>query len=219
MAQKSEKGRWRNWFGITDEQAMWRTRMEDDHSAFSGLVEKWKTPIHDLCFRMVGDPHLAQDLCQEAFSRIYEKRAQYRPESKFSTYLWRVALNVCYDELRRRNRRSEFSIDTSVTDDGEPSFDIEDTALAPDLAAVHDEDNAAVKVAMMKLPEIYRSVLVLKHYENLRLREIAEILDIPEGTVCSRMAEGLTQLGRLLKSHKSSVPRLRRNDRKPQFAL
>src|SRR4030095_3038263 len=95
---------------ITDEQAMWRVQNQDDHRAFTLLVERWEERICHLCARMVGNRHSAEDLTQEAFVRLFAKRKSYHPDKRFSTYLWRIALNLCYDELRRVTRRSESAL-------------------------------------------------------------------------------------------------------------
>src|SRR5688572_21693372 len=95
-------------FSRTDEEAMWQVKLHDDHRAFAQLVERWEEPIRRLCTRMIGDLHRADDLKQETFSKLFEKRKLYEPTGRFSTYLWRIALNVCHDELRRRSRRQEF---------------------------------------------------------------------------------------------------------------
>ena len=182
-------------FAISDEQAMWRVQMQDDSEAFALLVERWETPIQNLCTRMLGDVHRGEDLAQEAFARVFAKRKEYEARAKFSTFLWRVALNLCYDELRRRERRRELSLD------GDSEGAVEESAsdaLPPDVSLAREESAERVRRALMSLPETYRSVLVLRHYEDLKFREIADVLAIPDGTVKSRMAEGLTQLARLL---------------------
>ena len=94
-------------FSLTDEEAMWRVQTQDDPRAFAQLVRRWEGHIRDLCARMTGDPHTGEDLTQEAFARVFAKRASYRQSARFSTWLWRIALNVCYDELRRRQHRSD----------------------------------------------------------------------------------------------------------------
>ena len=80
---------------------MTRVQRDDDAHAFSQLVRRWELPIQGLCSRMLGDPHRGQDLAQETFARLFAKRKDYQPTGKFSTFLWRIALNLCYDELRR----------------------------------------------------------------------------------------------------------------------
>src|SRR6059036_2714061 len=87
-------------FSMTDEQAMWRVQTQDDHRAFVHLLERWEEPIGRLCARMTGDLHRGEDLKQETFARVFEKRKSFQPNARFSTWLWRIALNLCYDELR-----------------------------------------------------------------------------------------------------------------------
>ena len=180
-------------FSISDEQAIWRVQMQDDAEAFAMLVKRWEGPIQNLCTRMLGDAHRGEDLAQEAFARVFAKRKEYEARGKFSTFLWRIALNLCYDELRKRERRREIPLEF----DGEESLHASDE-LPPDVSLARAETAGRVRDALMKISETYRSVLILRHYEDLKFREIAEVLDIPEGTVKSRMAEGLTQLGQLL---------------------
>lgn len=183
-------------FSRTDEETMWRVKAEDDHRAFAQLVERWEEPIRRLCSRMVGDPHRGEDLKQETFTRLYQKRKNYEPTGRFSTYLWRIALNACHDELRRVNRRKEFFPPHDEDQEGIEEFAVE--AEAPDSQAADADDAELVRRALMRLPDHYRTVLVLRHYEGLKIMKIAEILQIPLGTVNSRLAEGLARLSRML---------------------
>ena len=197
----------RSLFAISDEQAMWRVQTEDDERAFAQLVRQWEGPIQRLCWRMTGDMHRGEDLAQETFARVFAKRKDYQPSGKFSTWLWRIALNLCYDELRRRQRREESSLDGMC---GEAVAALEAFVAPeppPDKSLVDRERGELVRNALMQLSEGFRSVLVLRHYENLKFREIAGVLDVPEGTVKSRMAEALTQMGRLLKPMLAVAPK------------
>jgi len=191
----------RSLLGVSDEQLMWRVRTQDDADAFAQLVGKWQGSIQRLCVRMIGDVHRGEDLAQEAFSRLFCHRKDYQPSARFSTYLWRVAMNLCYDELRRLKRRPEMPLEFSVVD-GDETFSVLDghasSELQPDASVQRDEQAEMVRCALQKLPEHYRAVLVLRHYENLKFREIADVLDVPEGTVKSRMAEGLDLLQQFL---------------------
>ena len=98
-------------FSISDEQAMWRVQMDDDAEAFALLVERWETPVQNLCTRMLGDAHRGEDLAQETFARVFAKRKDYESRAQVSTFLWRIALNLCYDELRKRERRREMPLE------------------------------------------------------------------------------------------------------------
>ena len=185
-------------FATSDEQAMWRVQMQDDADAFAELMRRWERPIQNLCTRMTGDAHRGEDLAQETFLRIYARRKEYQPSSKFSTYLWRVALNLCYDELRKLKRRRESSLDHVESLDA--LEELQDTASASPALMEAQERAAEVRDALQQLGEPYRAVVVLRHYEDLKFREIADVLGIPEGTVKSRMAEAMSQLSKILQT-------------------
>jgi RNA polymerase sigma-70 factor (ECF subfamily) len=205
-----------SWFGMSDEQAMWRVQMHDDNQAFAQLLSRWEGPIKRLCIRMLNDEHKAEDVTQEAFARIYAKRKDFQHGSKFSTFIWRVATNLCLDELRRVKRRREFTILPQTMDSSETDVweELPSGRPGPDEATVADEQAQLVRRAVAELPEHYRSVVVLRHYEDLKFREIADVLEVPEGTVKSRMAEALSLLNSALKksikpshSHPGRPPR------------
>ncbi len=180
-----------------DEDLMLRVKTNADPRAFAALVGRWEEPIRRLCTRMTGDAHRGDDLKQETFARLFAKRSGYLPTGRFSTYLWRIALNICHDELRRTQRRQHLAPVTD-NDDGDSLDHCPDEEPTPDWRAVQTEEAELVRQALLQLPEIYRTVLVLRHYQHLKLSEIAETLEIPLGTVNSRMAEALARLTRLL---------------------
>jgi len=185
-------------FSLSDEQAMLRVQKQNDSHAFALLVRRWQGRIQRLCARLTGDVHRAEDIAQEVFMRVYAHRNDYRGEASFATYLRRIALNACYDEQRRLKRRSESSLNHN---NPENAFDaaLQTPALPPEMVAAKQERAELVRKALFRLRDQYREVVILRHYEGLRFREIAEVLDVPQGTVQSRMAEALTQLGRFLK--------------------
>jgi RNA polymerase sigma-70 factor, ECF subfamily len=198
----------------TDEEAMWRVKTHDDHHEFARLVKRWEQPIWRLCARMTGDPHRGEDLRQETFLRLFERRKEYQATGRFSTYLWRIALNLCYDELRRQERRREFVRDQEPGEAVGEAPDCVAEGPWPDARAVQQEEGELVRQALGRLPEIYRTVVVLRHYEDLKLAKIAEILEIPEGTVNSRMAEALARLSRMLEP--KLAPRARTSSQGPE---
>jgi RNA polymerase sigma-70 factor (ECF subfamily) len=196
-------------FGMTDEQAMWRVQMHDDTEAFAHLLTRWQEPIRRLCTRMLADTHKAEDLTQEAFARVYSRRKDYQHGGKFSTFLWRVAINLCLDEIRRVKRRRELAIFSSQTEDsadGSFTETLPGNEPSPDSSLISEEQAEMVRRAVQDLPEHYRSVVILRHYQDLKFREIADVLQIPEGTVKSRMFEALTILNHAL-THTKKEPR------------
>ena len=191
-------------FSLSDEQAMWRVQMHDDHAAFARLVERWETPIQRLCARMTGDLHRAEDLAQEAFTRVFARRRDFEPSGRFSTWLWRIAINLCHDENRRRLRRPELSLDEPLDGSGDAgSHNVASDALSPAEVVEKLEQAEIVRRALLRLPETQRTVVILRHYEGLKFIEIAEVLGIPEGTVKSRMFEALDRLAVLLRHQRN----------------
>ena len=138
-------------FSARDEQLMWRVKLEDDHHAFADLMLRWQRPIHDLCARMTGDVHRAEDLAQTVFTRVFARRADWQPSAKFSTFLWRVALNLCRDELRKRQRRGECSLEDLTADEASESSFLAVDEPAPDLIAEANERAELVRQALLKL--------------------------------------------------------------------
>ncbi len=191
----------RSFFAPTDEQLMWRVQAQDDPAAFGEIVGRWQEPIQRLCARVTGDPHRAEDLTQEVFSKLFTRRHAYEPARKFSTWLWRVALNHCYNDLRRPQHRYETRLSPLPGEDDASFDDFAGDRPSPQEAAVAVETADAVRRAVAELPEHYRSIVLLRHYEGLKFREIAEVLDLPEGTVKTRMTEALSELARILRRH------------------
>lgn len=179
---------------ISDEEAMRRVRTHDDQDAFTLLVRRWERPIQRLCIRMIGDLHRGEDLSQETFARLFTRRGHYEPVARFSTFVWRIAINLCHDELRRLRRRGECSLDDEDAETSTPGRTPEASDAPPDVAVEEKERAEIVRKALFCLPEEYRAVVVLRHFEGLKFREIAGILGIPEGTVKSRMAWALSRL-------------------------
>ena len=185
-------------FSGPDEELMVRVKTTGEPRAFGILVTRWEEPIRRLCTRMTGDPHRGEDLKQETFARLFAKREIYQPTGRFSTYLWRIALNICHDELRRVNRRRELFAPAEPDENADALAEYAAAEPTPDLRAAQTEEGEIVRQSLLRLPDIYRTVLVLRHYQQMKLTEIAETLEIPLGTVNSRMAEALARLTRLL---------------------
>jgi len=170
------------------------------------LAEHWREPVRHLCVRMTGDAHLGEDLAQEAFRRLLRRPAVLDPsKGRPATFLWKVAVNLCRDELRRRRVRSGQPLGETAGAGVEESPKRDDEA--PASAAIRNEEGALVRQAVMQLPEQYREVLILRHFHELKRREIAEVLEIPEGTVSSRLAEAIVRLTALLKPLFGDPPR------------
>jgi RNA polymerase sigma-70 factor, ECF subfamily len=178
-----------------DETLMQRVQQRDDQAAFADLVHRWQAILERAAHRMLNDRHKSEDIVQETFSRLYLKRSQYRANAKFSSYLWRILVNLCQDEFRRRQSASRFLESVGNFSDLEQTPGDED---CPQTKVERLETVASVRQALDALPDAIRVVVVLRHYEDLKFREIAAVLDIPEGTAKTRMAQGLNLLAKAL---------------------
>ncbi len=173
--------------------ALVRRFLDGDAAAFSELVERHQTRVYNLCLRILGDPDDARDVTQDTFLAALRKLEQFRGDAAFTTWLHRVAVNACYDELRKRRRRPVLH---AVPDDpadrtpeaGPPSPDhADETAGSLDAAA-----------GLAAVPEDFRIAVVLADVQDLPYEEISRILDVPVGTVKSRVHRGRLALARAL---------------------
>jgi RNA polymerase sigma-70 factor (ECF subfamily) len=158
---------------------------------FEVLVGRYKNAIVSFLFRFVGDFRTAEDLAQETFLRVFKKIHEYNNSAKFSTWLYTIASNLAKDEFKRRVRHPAKSLDwkggTDTTRDV-PQVKADTTESVPDVQLEHDEVRKNVNRALDLLEAHDREILVLKDVQGLSYEEIAQILDLPMGTVKSRIS-------------------------------
>lgn len=184
----------------TDEELV-AAYLEGDHRAFEELVERYKNRIYNLAYRMLGNPEDAYDLVQEVFLLLVRKLPSFRGEARFSTWLYRVVLNACYD--RARKSRNHLSLQESPAEDlpelGETLAD--ESAVSPEENMERAEIRKRVQEAISKLPPKFREVVVLHDIQGFDYREVAEILGISLGTVKSRLNRARNRLARELSGY------------------
>lgn len=140
-----------------------------------------------MVYRMCGDASLAEDAAQEAFIRAWKHLPNYQPRSPFRNWVYRIANNAALDVLRRR--RETVDVD---------EIPIASSSAGPEALLEKEERAARVRQAVLELPEASRAVLVLREYEGLSYKEIADVLGIPIGTVMSRLNYARNQLRKSL---------------------
>lgn len=160
-----------------------------DVEAFEQLISHHEKTVYNIAYRLTGNHEDASDIAQEAFIRAYSSLADFRGDSSFATWLYRIVNNACLDELRRRKRQKVTYLDQAVEmDDGEVSRQIADTADGPEQALERVELQRAVQESILELDEEYRVVLVMRELQGYSYNEIAEALDLNLGTVKSRLS-------------------------------
>jgi RNA polymerase sigma-70 factor (ECF subfamily) len=184
----------------TDEELVAKS-IGGDADSFNELVLRWERPIYALAYRTIGREEDARDVCQETFLRAFRALPGFRGQAKFSSWLYRIALNLCRDWVRRERRTPVVQPPEDV-DLMDPAESIEDLVARKDLARL-------VERAMACLPEDQRTAIVLKEYHGLTFQEIADLVGCPLSTVKTRLYQGLTVLRReLAKNPRSGGPAL-----------
>lgn len=173
--------------------------IKGDQDAFGEIVELYKNSIYQLCYRMLGNRHEAEDMAQEAFIRAFINIKSFNQDLKFSTWLFRIATNLCIDRMRKK--KPDYYLDAEVSgSEGLTMYSqIPSNSPLPENEIQSLELHETVQKEILKLPEKYRTAIVLKYIEELSLNEISEILDLPLGTVKTRIHRGREALRQQLR--------------------
>lgn len=155
--------------------------------AFEDLVRAHEKTVYNLALRMTGNAQDAEDMAQEAFLKAYRSLADFRGESKFSVWLYRIVSNVCLDHLRRQSRRPTASLTAEDEEGEEQQWDVPDERLSPERLLEQKLTREAVQKGLAQLPEEQRQILLLREMRGLSYEEIGEILSLEPGTVKSRI--------------------------------
>ena len=180
--------------GPSDEQLV-AALQAGDRDSLGVLVARWERPLFQFVYRMIPRVEDASDICQETFLRVLSKADRFKPGAKFSTWMYQIALNLCRDRMRKKRRWSHVIVDwfERRSDDARPP-EAADPSASPLELAETGERRRAVARALESIPAEQREVLILKEFEGLKFREIADVLGCPESTVKSRMYYGLNGL-------------------------
>ena len=177
--------------GLTDEELVARS-MGGDPESFNQLIKRWEKPIYALAYRTIGREDDARDVVQETFLRAFRGLSGFKGQAKFSSWHYRITLNLCRDWMRRQ-RRAPVVVTPDGVDLVELAGESEEVETAD--AAVERKDlSRAIARAMTALPEEQRAAIVLKEYHGLTFQEIADLLGCPLSTVKTRLYQGLTVL-------------------------
>jgi RNA polymerase sigma-70 factor (ECF subfamily) len=172
--------------------------VEGDEKAFEFIVKKYQNKVGNLIFKIVGDSSVVDDLTQEVFLKVFESLKDYRFGSAVYTWIYRITVNVCIDEIRRRQRHRTLSLSEVVSQNPkvEPSYSpVEKSAERKELREI-------IEKAVSKLPIEYKTALILREFEDLQYEEIAKILKVSVGTVKSRIFRARKLLAEHLKEYR-----------------
>ncbi len=183
----------------SDEELLARYVMSDDRDAFSTLVHRYERELFSYLRRYVGDAEMADDVFQATFLQVHLKCGQFEQGRKFRPWLYTVATNQAIDAKRRNKRHLAMSLDRHATSDNHDDLGALVNLLAssepsPEAEFEADERREWVRREIDALPDLLRSSVVLVYYQGLKYREAADVLDVPVGTVKSRLHSALLKL-------------------------
>jgi RNA polymerase sigma-70 factor (ECF subfamily) len=172
-----------------DDPGLIRRWRSGDAAGFDALVRRWQQPVARFLARLLGGNAPVADLCQDVFLRVYLSRERYREEGHFSTWLYRIALNLGRDHARRQVRQPVALPEEAIV-----------VAAKDGHCWERHEIEESVEIALSRLTPPLREVLVLRHYEDVNFEEMARLLETPASTLKSRFAVALRQMQAILKT-------------------
>ncbi|QTD39780.1 RNA polymerase sigma factor SigW [Sporosarcina sp. Te-1] len=164
--------------------------LKGNHEAFEEIVTMFQHRLYQVCYRMLGNRQEAEDIAQEAFVRAYVNIHTYDQKRKFSTWLFRIATNLCIDRIRKK--KPDYYLDAEVpgTEGLNMYSQIAASGDLPEEEVEKMETQERIQYEIGRLPDKYRSVIILRYMEELPLQEISDILELPLGTVKTRVHRG-----------------------------
>jgi RNA polymerase sigma-70 factor (ECF subfamily) len=196
---------------VTEQEYLARARAGDE-AAFTPLVETYQTAVYNLCYRMLGDAHEAEDAAQEAFLRAYSQLRRYDPTRSFKTWLFSIASHHCIDRLRKR-RVTWLSIDD---DDLPPHPNLREPAAGPEETASRREQARVIQGHLSKLSPEDRGVIVMRYWYDLSYEEIAETTGATVSAVKSRLHRARGAVAEMVTA---STPKLNSVPVRPALAV
>lgn len=188
---------------------------QGDVQAFDRIVERYEQKVFNMAFRLTGNQQDALDLAQEALFKVYRYLAQFRIQSTFSTWLYRIVTNTFYDEMRKKKRRPAIAVSLDETiemADGEITRELASDDPGPEDISLQQELQYLVQRALSQLPGDYRTVLVLRDLQDHSYEEIADILRLNLGTVKSRISRARLAFRKLLQHEEQINEHWRQRD-------
>lgn len=176
------------------DELLLRRACKGDVQAFEELMQSHESRIYAIALRMMGNREDAQDCAQEAMVRIYRAMGSFKGQSALATWIYRITMNTCLDELRRRKARKLTSLDSLVDNGWSPT----DTGDTPEEHGLRVEKQNALNQAIQSLPDDMRAAIILRDVKGYSYDEIASILDANVGTIKSRISRGREKLREIL---------------------
>ncbi|MDD3840613.1 MAG: sigma-70 family RNA polymerase sigma factor [Clostridia bacterium] len=199
----------------TGENDLIKKSVKGDFQAFEELIQPYQQKVYNLCYRMLGNDYDAVDSSQEVFLKVYGALGKFRKESSFSTWLYRITMNTCADQLRKRKKQKNIVSLEQMEDIGIGIAETDSRGNSPEFELNRRESRDEIISAINKLSYKFKAAVVLKDLHGFTYSEIADIQKCSIGTVKSRLSRGRNYLRDILeKDMEQKENRFRQNSRK-----
>ncbi len=185
---------------VTDDFTLIRSIQAGDHQAFESLVQRYQRQVANLIYLTMGNRDDVDDIAQEVFIRVYRSLPKFKFDASFFSWLYRITMNLCIDEIRKRKIRRVLSLDYLTEDTLEKSRKSKDHTMASD-SVLTEEKRQVIQSALQRLTPEHREVLVLREYQDLSYNEIAETLGLRLEAVKSRIFRARMELKNFLSDY------------------
>ena len=187
----------------TDDLTLVQRVQKGDQRAFKLLVERYQRKVYAVALGMLKDKEEARDVAQEAFIKVYKYLDHFKGDASFYTWLYRITVNICIDAMRKKGSRADehvefdesFNLDTSEANLGALGSKL---GTNPQKAALRKELAEKIAAAFQEIPESHRQILLLREVEGMSYEDLARVLEIPKGTVMSRLFHARLKMQKIL---------------------
>ena len=183
---------------MSNEKALVQQAKAGDRNAFAALVSAYEGKIYNLALRYLGNREDAMDASQEVFLRVFRFLPGFQEESGFSTWIYRIGVNVCKDMLVKRNKRNELSLELPDDEDDYRTVEVSDERYDPQAIVEQSDLRESLASAIAELPQQQREMIVLRDIQGLSYEEIGQVLCLESGTVKSRLSRARENLRKKL---------------------
>ena len=183
---------------MSNEKALVQQAKAGDRNAFAALVSAYEGKIYNLALRYLGNREDAMDASQEVFLRVFRFLPGFQEESGFSTWIYRIGVNVCKDMLVKRNKRNELSLELPDDEDEYRTVEVSDERYDPQAIVEQSDLRESLASAIAELPQQQREMIVLRDIQGLSYEEIGQVLCLESGTVKSRLSRARENLRKKL---------------------
>jgi len=182
-----------------EDALMVKRAIAGDQAAYKALIKRYKIPVSQIVFKIIGDKREVEDLTQEVFIKAFQHLTDFKFGNQFASWLFKIANNHCLDHIRKKKLQIYSMRELRFSDEDETEFEIPDSTYEPDLQMLREQKSKLIRNAIDSLPMKYREVIILRHQEEMSYEEIARKMNLPVNTIKVHLYRAREMLYKYLK--------------------